>query len=148
MSDFSPSLQFRKRWIATPQAVKQAFFQEFDDIIAMLDSDKPVADFTFHHADFGADVSRLMSQNAQEPTPQTKLVPSLESVSLSLNDAADKPVITKDMQGIHADIVAKLSVQVDEFLTSLTDELKDELKVWLDNTVKNELANYQPRQDS
>lgn len=49
----SVSADFNQRWLATPVIVKQAFHQELSDIIAMLQSDTPSAEFNFTHQNFG-----------------------------------------------------------------------------------------------
>ncbi|MDO4441291.1 MAG: hypothetical protein Q4B81_03830 [Moraxella sp.] len=140
MATFSPTLQFSKRWLATPAPVKQAFHQELDDIIDMLDSDTPAKDYAFTNADFSGAVANLLDTHQGETTEPAKLVHSIDTTPLvSQNGEYTKESLSE----IEARISAKLSAQLDNFLGEHLAQLSEDLKTWVATTVKNELAEYQ-----
>ncbi|OAV16216.1 hypothetical protein [Moraxella catarrhalis] len=65
MANFSPSINFAKRWLATPFKARTVIYQELDDIINLLDNELLVKDFRFRHADFNAAVAQEMQKNKQ-----------------------------------------------------------------------------------
>ncbi|MCL1623020.1 hypothetical protein M2R47_01960 [Moraxella sp. Tifton1] len=140
MATFSPTPQFSRRWLATPSVVKQAFHQEMDDIIHMLGSDIPAANYQFTNQDFGSAIAELLTtySNTQNPA---KLVHSFDSTPLIADKAEN--FNQKEFAEIESRIIAKLSAQLDDFLTEHLSQLSIDLKAWVDTAVKNELNSHQ-----
>lgn len=140
MATFSPTLQFSKHWLATPNAVKQAFYQELDDIIHMLGSDIATKDYQFTNNDFGSAVSELLSTHQGEPREPAKLVHSIDTTPLTQETRSE--MNPDELANIEARISTKLSVQLDDFLGEHMARLSDDLKAWVNTAIKNELAKY------
>lgn len=140
MATFSPTLQFSKRWLATPSAVKQTFYRELDDIIHMLGSDVPAKDYQFTNNDFGGAVAELIQTYADEPTEPAKLVHSIDTTPLSAESAGS--FSPEELSEVEARIHAKLSAQLDDFLGEHMAQLSEDLKTWIDTAIKNELSDY------
>lgn len=126
MSAFNPSAQFSKRWLSIPVIAKQAFHQELTDIIALLKSDTPAKDFSFHHQDFDADIAQLLHIYDHNKTP----APTPASVS---------PLSTQEQQAHEEAIYKKLSNKVDDVLSDQMAQLSEDLKAWLKQAIKEEL---------
>ncbi|MFA9486564.1 hypothetical protein LU276_07860 [Moraxella haemolytica] len=140
MATFSPTLQFSKRWLATPAPVKQAFHQELDDIIKMLGSNTHAKDYQFTHTDFNSTILDLIDAHQGETAQPAKIVHSIDTTPL----ASQNGEYTKEsLAEIEARISTKLSTQLDSFLGEHLAQLSEDLKSWISTTVKNELAEYQ-----
>ncbi|OOR91315.1 hypothetical protein B0181_03130 [Moraxella caviae] len=140
MATFSPTLQFQKRWLAAPAAVKQAFHQELSDIIHMMGSDIAAKDYAFTNPDFGRTVSELLQTQQTESAPAKKFVQNIDTTPLS--DAGEAHFNPQDLAAVEARITSKLSAQIDDFLGEHFAQLTDDLKAWLQTAVKNEMAKY------
>lgn len=139
MSAFSPSPQFAKRWLATPNVVKQAFHQELEDIIDMLYGTTDAQQFAFTHPNFGDSIAHLLATHKPDK-PSSKLIHTLDS-RLSLTN--DTPAFDdKELPTVERHIYDKLSTQIDDFLAEHTAELAEDLKAWLQTAIKHELATY------
>lgn len=122
MSAFNPSAQFSKRWLSIPVIAKQAFHQELTDIIALLKSDTPAKDFSFHHQDFDADIAQLLHIYDHNKTP-----------------APISPPSTQEQQAHEEAIYKKLSNKIDDVLSDQMAQLSEDLKAWLKQAIKEEL---------
>lgn len=149
MANFSPSLQFSKRWRATPSVVKQTFYQELEDIIHMLGSEIPAKDYQFTNPDFGATVAELLKTHQDEPTAPTKLVHSIDTTPLHTTEtssATQETLSQETLADLETRITDKLSAQLDDFLGEHLAQLSTDLKAWIQTAVKNELADHQKSQ--
>lgn len=144
MATFSPTLQFSKRWLATPNAVKQAFHQELDDIIHMLGSDIAAKDYQFTNNDFSGAVSELLSTHQGESKEPIKLVHSIDTTPLIQETHGE--FNPEELSDVEARISAKLSAQLDDFLGEHMVHLSSDLKAWVSTAVRNELADYKSNQ--
>lgn len=143
MATFSPTLQFPKRWLATPSPVKQIFHQELDDIIHMLGSEIPAKDYQFTNQNFGDAVAELLNTPSESSAKPAKLVHSFDSTSLTINTDDDTSGFDKEeLSEIQRRITTKLSAQLDDFLTEHLAQLSEDLKSWIDTAIKNELSDY------
>lgn len=140
MTAFSPTPQFSKRWITSPTAVKQAFYQELDDIVAMLKSNEPANEFRFDAPDFGRTVADLLATHKGEDK-STQLVYGLDT-RLTNDTVQTASISEQNLHELESRIVTKLSQQIQDFLSEHMDSLSDELKNWLRTAVKNELADH------
>lgn len=131
------SSEFRHHWLATPVAIKQAFYQELDDIADMLQSSVSVDSFAFTYRDFNATIEALLPT---DDVPLPKYTSALEDTDTP--ETADKPKLNlsdEDRQAIEQKIYDKLSAQIDDFLSEHLSQLSDDLKLWLKSTINNEL---------
>lgn len=142
MATFSPTLQFPKRWLNTPNPVKQVFHQELDDIIHMLGSAIDAKDYQFTHQDFDKTVSELINKYQEEYKEPAKLVHSIDTTPLS--QQTHHNFSTEELHDVEQRIHQKLSVQLDDFLSEHIAQLSEDLKDWVAIAIKNELAEYQP----
>ncbi|WP_294033187.1 hypothetical protein [uncultured Moraxella sp.] len=141
MANFSPSIQFAKRWLGTPASARSAVYDELDDIIRLLDSSEPVSDFRFSHPDFNQAMQGFMQDGSSTNTQAMRLVHSLDTTSL--DGEATATLTDNDLQALEARLNHNLSAQIDEFLGDHMSQLSDDLRAWLKTTIRNELANYQ-----
>ncbi|VEG13996.1 hypothetical protein [Moraxella cuniculi] len=141
MANFSPSIQFAKRWLATPVAARKAIYDELDDIINLLDSDTPSKAFVFTHADFYQAVATAINQGEAVSTP-SRLIHSIETTSLSA-EKTSHAANQVDFKAVEARLNESLATQIDEFLVEHTAQLADDLRAWVQMAVRHELANYQ-----
>ncbi|UNU73817.1 hypothetical protein LU293_02650 [Moraxella nasovis] len=140
MANFSPSLQFQKRWQAAPAQVKDMFHQELDDIIDMLKGDTLAKDYRFRHGNFADTIEPLLTKHQENLSTSTSTVLQ-NPESLSLTD--DKsPINEHELELMEERIIAKLNNQLDEFVIEHIDQLSDELRSWLKTAVKSEIAQY------
>lgn len=148
MANFSPSLQFPKRWRATPSVVKQTFYQELEDIIHMLGSEIPAKDYQFTNPDFGATVAELLKTHQDEPATPAKLVHSIDTTPLRTTetDTTQETLTQETLADLETRINDKLSAQLDDFLGEHLAQLSTDLKAWIQTAVKNELADHQKSQ--
>lgn len=140
MSNFSPSIHFAKRWLATPQPARTAIYDELDDIISLLDSQAPIGQFRFQHPDFYQAVADGIEAADGEVKPN-RLIHSIETTSL----IADAPEVfdVPDFDDIEARLNQSLATQIDEFLGEHMSQLSEDLRAWVKMAVRHELANYQ-----
>ncbi|MFC0820752.1 hypothetical protein [Moraxella marmotae] len=138
MSSFY-SIHFAKRWLATPAATRQIFYDEFNDIIDLLESQEPAEQFAFRHADFNQAVTDATEQHKNKARP-VQLVHAAPSIALN---ADDDLTLTPDMQDIESRLNKALATQVDEFLGEHMSQLSEDLRAWVQMAVRHELANYQ-----
>lgn len=146
MSNFSPSIHFAKRWLATPAPARSAIYDELDDIISLLDSEAPIDQFRFQHPDFYQAVASSIESADGEAKPN-RLIHSIETTSLT----ADEPeaLTTPDFDDIEARLNQSLATQIDEFLGEHMSQLSEDLRAWVQMAVRHELANHQrPEQSS
>lgn len=146
MTAFSPSPQFAKRWHATPTAIKNAFYQELDDIIDMLHGTTSAHEFEFNQADFGQALEDLFFIHKDDTPIPARLIHNFENppVSLTSSDTTQKERLhPDDLTKIEQEICQKLQKQIDDFLGEHMSQLSEDLKIWLDTAIKNELTNYQ-----
>lgn len=113
-SSYSP--QFNQHWLAMPFTLRQAFYQELDDIIKLLENDVPLGAFAFTYQDFDTTIDALL--------PVKDVAP------------ADAPTLEETLY-------ANLSGALDERLDDKLQALADELKQWLQSAIKDELAKQQ-----
>ena len=139
MANFSPSIQFAKRWLSTPPAARRALLDELDDITALLDHRTALADFTFTHSN----VDQVMSERLADTAvmPQTRLVHSIDTTSLTDDNSAD--LTDTDLAALEKRLQANLTAQIDDFLREHMQQLSGDLQAWLQSTIRNELAHYQ-----
>lgn len=139
MANFSPSIQFARRWLGAPSDARRAIYEELDDIIELLDSQAPLSEFRFRHSDFNATlVAHMQAGSSGEAM---RLVHPIDTTQL-IDDAKDS-LDTPDLQVLEARLTQDLSRQVDEFLKEHMAQLNQELKAWVATTVRNEMANFQ-----
>lgn len=140
MSNFSPSIHFAKRWLATPAPARSAIYDELDDIISLLDSEAPIGQFRFQHPDFYQAVASAI-ESAEGETKPNRLIHSIETTSLT----ADEPeaLAAPDFDDIEARLNQSLAVQIDEFLGEHMSQLSEDLRAWVQMAVRHELANHQ-----
>lgn len=146
MSNFSPSIHFAKRWLATPAPARSAIYDELDDIISLLDSEAPIDQFRFRHPDFYQAVASSIESADGEAKPN-RLIHSIETTSLT----ADEPeaLTAPDFDDIEARLNQSLATQIDEFLGEHMSQLSEDLRAWVQMAVRHELANHQrPEQNS
>ena len=146
MSNFSPSIHFAKRWLATPAPARSAIYDELDDIISLLDSEAPIGQFRFQHPDFYQAVVSAIESADGEAKPN-RLIHSIETTSLT----ADEPeaLTAPDFDDIEARLNQSLATQIDEFLGEHMSQLSEDLRAWVQMAVRHELANHQrPEQNS
>lgn len=146
MSNFSPSIHFAKRWLATPAPARSAIYDELDDIISLLDSEAPIDQFRFQHPDFYQAVANSIESADGEAKPN-RLIHSIETTSLT----ADEPetLTAPDFDDIEARLNQSLATQIDEFLGEHMSQLSEDLRAWVQMAVRHELANHQrPVQNS
>lgn len=146
MSNFSPSIHFAKRWLATPAPARSAIYDELDDIISLLDSKAPIGQFRFQHPDFYQAVASAIESAEGEAKPN-RLIHSIETTSLT----ADEPeaLTAPDFDDIEARLNQSLATQIDEFLGEHMSQLSEDLRAWVQMAVRHELANHQrPEQSS
>lgn len=146
MSNFSPSIHFAKRWLATPAPARSAIYDELDDIISLLDSEAPIDQFRFQHPDFYQAVANSIESADGEAKPN-RLIHSIETTSLT----ADEPeaLTAPDFDDIEARLNQSLATQIDEFLGEHMSQLSEDLRAWVQMAVRHELANHQrPEQSS
>ena len=146
MSNFSPSIHFAKRWLATPAPARSAIYDELDDIISLLDSEAPIGQFRFQHPDFYQAVASAIESADGEAKPN-RLIHSIETTSLT----ADEPeaLTAPDFDDIEARLNQSLATQIDEFLGEHMSQLSEDLRAWGQMAVRHELANHQrPEQSS
>lgn len=130
MSAFSPSPQFTKRWLSTPVAVKQAFHQELEDIIAMLKSDEPAQMFAFTHDDFNVAIKeKLHTYDRKKPPTDTPPAPP------KLMDTG-----SDELTELEERIYKKLSARLEDLISEQMLQVSDDLKAWLMLAIKEELT--------
>ena len=56
---FTPSDTFNERWLASPSAMKQAIYDELDDIIRLLKDDTNLEQFTFRSVNLNDKLTHL-----------------------------------------------------------------------------------------
>lgn len=145
MSAFSPSPQFSKRWHATPAAIKNAFYQELDDIIDMLHGTAAAHEFEFNYGDFGQTLADLFFIHKDDKPIPARLIHNLENPPVSFqreNEAKYERLHPDDLVKLEDRICEKLQGQIDDFLGEHVAQLSEDLKVWLGSAVKNELAQH------
>lgn len=138
MAHFAPSIHFTRRWLGMPQTVKQAFYDELDDIIDLLKSTMPVDEFSFYHSDFGRLIAERLDGTVSTP-------PSL--VHRSIPEMLDDPLMPIEMlfvgddelAAIEARLYEKLSNQLNEFLDAHFTQLSGDLDSWLKGSIRNEI---------
>ncbi|OAU95154.1 hypothetical protein [Moraxella catarrhalis] len=140
MANFSPSINFAKRWLATPSEARTAIYQELDDIIDLLDSELLVKDFRFQHEDFDAAVAQGMQKNSNSASAN-RLIHTIETTSLKDDDA--KVLESPNVDELEARLIQSMSGQIDEFLGEHMAQLSEDLRAWVKVAVRHELANYQ-----
>lgn len=124
MTAFNPSAQFSKRWLSIPVIAKQAFHQELTDIIALLKSDTPAKDFSFHHQNFDADIAQLLRiYDNNTPAPVS-------------------PLSAQEREALEEAIYKKLSNKIDDVLSDQMAQLSEDLKAWLKTAIQEELSSY------
>lgn len=138
MSNFSPSIQFAKHWLNTPNSVKTAFKDELNDIIRLLNDQTPINEFAFTNDDFDHTISVLM-QSKDAHIKHPTLVHSIDTTALS---DASGDLTADELQQLENRLFQNLSGQVDGFLAEHTKQLSEDLRTWLRTTIKNELAAY------
>lgn len=141
MANFSPSIQFAKRWLGSPVNARSAVYDELDDIIRLLDSSEPVSDFRFSHPDFDQVMRDFMQDNHSANPEAMRLVHSIDTTSL--DGEVTTTLTDDDLQALETRLNHNLSAQIDEFLGDHINQLSDDLHAWLQATIRNELANYQ-----
>lgn len=121
---FAPSDRFEQRWLDSPVAMKQAIMDELVDITELLKPKTRLADFQF-----------------RSPNLHTKLVHL---------QAAHLDTLKKLSQKARADqaaaLIPILEQKIDEKLHMQLAHLSDELKIWLQQVVQEEL-NYHEDND-
>ena len=140
MANFSPSINFAKRWLATPFKARTVIYQELDDIINLLDNELLVKDLWFRHADFNAAITQEMHKNSNTQT--NRLIHTIETISLKDDDEV-KVIQSPNFDELEARLTHNLSVQIDEFLGEHMAQLSEDLRAWVKMAVRHELANYQ-----
>ena len=145
MSNFSPSIHFAKRWLATPAPARSVIYDELDDIISLLDSEAPIDQFRFQHPDFYQAVASAI-ESADGETKPNRLIHSIETTSLT----ADEPeaLTAPDFDDIEARLNQSLATQIDEFLGEHMSQLSEDLRAWVQMAVRHELANHQRLEQS
>lgn len=140
MSNFSPSIHFAKRWLATPALARSAIYDELDDIISLLDSEAPIGQFRFQHPNFHEAVATGIKSADGQAKPN-RLIHSIETTSLTADEP--KKVSTPDFDEIELRLNQSLAVQIDEFLGEHMSQLSEDLRAWVQMAVRHEIANYQ-----
>lgn len=143
------SANFNKNWLSTPVAAKQAFHQELADIHAMLISDTPAKDFTFTYQDFNQTVQNLFHiyddkiQSSQQ-TPKDDILNTINTSSVanqnSNQELASLSLDPNQLAELESRIYKKLSNQLDDFLSEQMSEISENLKNWLKDALKSEIA--------
>ncbi|MDO4894922.1 hypothetical protein [Moraxella sp.] len=141
MANFSPSIYFAKHWLNTPDSVKTAFKHELNDIIRLLDGDESVAEFEFTNADFDQTINTLLYADDAfaSHTPPNRLVHSIDTTALT---EPTQTIAAAELSTLEHHLYQKLSSQIDGFLGEHMAQLSSDLRLWLQTTIKNELANY------
>ena len=145
----SVSADFNQRWLATPVIVKQAFHQELSDIIAMLQSDTPSAEFNFTHQNFGETVAQLLKTHKGEtPKNQTTTDSPAPSQSLPATQASDTvtpapmALSSNEIAILEERIFERLAKKLDDTLSNYMADISEDLRSWLQDSIKKELAHY------
>lgn len=144
MANFAPSIHFAKHWKNTPKAVKQAFYDELNDIIALLDGHQSIQDFSFRQTDFDQAIALLLDNEPGQETP-TKLVHSLDVTPLA-NHKPKLELTATDIEILQDQLQQKLLGQLNDFLDEHFTQLSGDLHEWVKIAINNELTPYQ-RQD-
>lgn len=119
---FTPSDQFNERWLATPQAMKQAIYDELDDIIALLQNDSKLEGFHFRNLDLNDKLHHLH-------------IAHLETLK-TLHQKQRQERVDALLPILEAKIEQKLHDKVNERLVGLDKELK----LWIAQVVADEVA--------
>lgn len=119
---FTPSDRFNERWLQSPTAMKQAIYDELDDIMMLLKDESRLQDFRFKNLDLHSKLSHL----------QTAHLDTLKVMTQKMRqERADTLIPSLEQQLEH-----KISQKLTERLVGLDDELK----VWIRQVVQEELA--------
>lgn len=119
---FTPSEQFNQRWLDSPLAMKQAIYDELDDIVQLLQDDTELDDFRFTTEDLAGKLTHLQTAHLQ-----------------TLRRLAHQRKIER------ADaLVPVLEKTIDDKLTEQLAVLSDELKQWIRQAIQDELDKEQP----
>lgn len=137
MSVFTPSAQFSKHWLSVPSVARQAFYQELEDIIALLKSNRPAQEFVFGHPNFNDDIAELL-----RVYDKTTTISTTDDHHIALTT---KTMSMDEINAIEDVIHKKLSNQLDDFLSEKMAQQSDDLKIWLRQLIKEELSAIQNR---
>lgn len=119
---FTPSDRFNERWLQSPTAMKQAIYDELDDIMMLLKDESRLQDFRFKNLDLHSKLSHL----------QTAHLDTLKVMTQKMRqERADTLIPSLEQQLEH-----KISQKLTERLVGLDDELK----VWIRQVVQEELV--------
>ncbi len=145
----SVSAEFHHRWLATPVIAKQAFHQELSDIIAMLKSDVPADEFNFTHQDFGKTMADLLKTHKAESKQTPKTTPPVLTSQDDTTPSHDAPTTppppslsSNEVAILEERIFERLASKLDDTLSNYMADLSEELREWLKDNIKKELANY------
>lgn len=114
---FTPSEQFAKRWLNSPTAMKTAIYNELDDIIKLLQDDTDVNTFEFTTEQLSDKLHDLQTAHLQ----------TLKQLAKKLKE--------QKMQ----ELLPILHNRIDDQLSEQITMLSDELKIWLQQMIKEEL---------
>lgn len=127
---------FYQRWHSTPTAIKQALYQELEDIIGLLQSDSNAKSYSFTYPDFDATIEVLLLPNKHN-TNSIKFMPTTAKTDAPYT--ATQTAQPDDKHIIAQHIYDKLSAQIDDALSKHLGQLSDDLKTWLKTAIDDEL---------
>lgn len=118
MSSFSPSEQFEQRWLGSPVAMRKAIENELSDIIALLDENTDLNTFAFQTPDLHTALYHL----------QTAHLDTLRQIRRQERSEQAQMLIPKFEQ------------KIQEALNDRLGGLSEELRIWIRESIKDELA--------
>lgn len=118
MSSFSPSEQFEQRWLGSPMAMRKAIQGELSDIIVLLDEKTDLNTFNFQTPDLHTALYHL----------QTAHLDTLHQIRRQ--ERAEQAQM----------LIPKFEQKIQEALDARIGSLSDELRAWIRESIKDELA--------